>query len=112
MGKDYSIIFKEIQRTKPRVKILLESIPVCRESDDKLLAYFWYYELKALDKIYSLKETLNFIGFLSNGNLTSPESIRRSRQWLFEHHPELRGDNYIDRKKAGFETKEQFKNQQ
>lgn len=112
MSKDYSIVFKNIQDTKAKVKNLLINFPSCKESDDKLLALFWFYELEAKDLEGKVQTKKDFLSYLSKGNLTSAESIRRSRQDLFKNYPELRGDNYIDRKKAGFETKEQFKNQQ
>lgn len=109
MGKDYSIVFNSIQDTKPRVKSLLEAFPPARESDDRLLALFWYYEILQIDVEKKVQSRQDFFVLLSSGKLTPAESIRRSRQILVAKHPELRGENYVDRKKAGYETREKFK---
>lgn len=76
----------ELISTKERVIALLTRKPELRDSDDALIATLWWYEMgKDLDK------TLDFLGALSKGRLTSPESIRRCRQKLQQHRQELRG---------------------
>lgn len=71
-----------------RVERYLKRYQQCRDSDSYLLACIWRDELDGTDSVHS------FLGRLSRGEVTSPESIRRSRQKLQEENPELRGKRH------------------
>jgi len=77
-----------------QVKLILEEFPETRDSDKRLIWEFWIREGKT-DYVYTEPQFITFYNFLS---ATSPESIRRSRQAIQLHHPQLRGEKYKLRK--------------
>lgn len=80
-----------------RVKKLLIDKPHLRDSDNKLIASVWYLELNKTKKVEDMTG-MEVLKELAHGNLSSSESIRRSRQKLQEELPELRGKTYKHRK--------------
>jgi hypothetical protein len=68
--------------------------PHLRDSDELLIATMWYHEARLSEGNRSAVDLLNkFI----NGDLSSAESIRRSRQKIQQDFPELRGQAYKKR---------------
>lgn len=70
-----------------------------RDNDRRLIAIIWWQELKDKKKL----EMKNITGQrlmeeFMEGTLTSPETIRRTRQKIQQDHPETRGRNWQIRK--------------
>ncbi len=86
----------KIKRIAPKVKELLKEKPHLRDSDNKLIASIWWIELGG--QVVSDLSGMDVLNRLSEGQLTSPESIRRSRQKIQEENPHLRGESYKVRK--------------
>jgi len=99
--------------TKKIITKLLMDNPSNRDSDNKLIANFWWKEL------YNNKININdlsafdFLHMLSENKFTSSETIRRTRAKVQEEHKELRGKLYNKRqielqnkvkKELGYET--------
>ena len=87
-------------KTKDEIKRLLNKSPHLRDSDSKLIATYWYNEIKA--KNLDLKEMtgFEFVKMFAESKLTNPETIRRMRAKIQEESPELRGKLYKVRKEA------------
>jgi len=86
---------KKITDCKEMVKNLLTSTPHTRDDDNRLIANFWWAELdRAKKKGCNSTELLKM---LSEGQLTSGESITRMRRKLQEEFAELRGKLYEER---------------
>ena len=85
-------------KTKDEIKRLLNKSPHLRDSDSKLIATYWYNEIKA--KNLDLKEMtgFEFVKMFAESKLTNPETIRRMRAKIQEESPELRGRAYAIRK--------------
>ena len=83
---------------KNKVKQLLIKNPTNRDSDNKLIANFWYYECKKKNIDFSRLSAFEFLELYSKSKLTNAESIRRMRAKLQEAHEELRGNKYHLRK--------------
>lgn len=80
---------------KDRIITILRKIPAYRDDDNKLISTIWLHECKA--KGLSEMEAKKVLKLLANGELTSPESIRRSRQLVQEQDVTLRGEKYKER---------------
>ena len=87
-----------IRKTKKIVTGYLERYPHLRDNDERLIATIWHIEL--LDRGVNSKDITGFrlLEYFSNGELTNPESIRRSRAKLQEENVHLRGLKYKERK--------------
>ena len=87
-----------IIKTKKIVEGYLSSYPYLKDSDERLIATIWNEEL--LKKGISTKEIsgYDFLTYFAKGELTNPESIRRSRAKLQEENVHLRGLKYKERK--------------
>jgi hypothetical protein len=68
-----------------------------RDNDQALIANIWWRELTTQGK--DKANAFEFLKIFSEGKLSNPESIRRSRQKIQEENPELRGDSYYARHK-------------
>ena len=68
-----------------------------RDNDQALIANIWWRELVTQGKDKST--AFEFLKVFSEGKLSNPESIRRSRQKIQEEQPALRGDSYYARHK-------------
>lgn len=100
--------FKEMASIKDKVRVLLAQKPKTRDSDEYLIAMFWWQE--DFDFFNDASKTAkDFLGSFSSGKFTKPESIRRVRQKIMEQHPELRGKSYIERRKQAVEVKQNIK---
>ena len=90
----------KVKAIKEVVFRLLHSKPTTKDSDANLVARIWWEVLKkeGLDPYKTSAAT--FLTILADESLLpSFESIRRARQKLQKHHPELRGERYQDRQK-------------
>jgi hypothetical protein len=88
---------------KQRVKSILENNKNTRDCDRMLISVLWKEDLSKIGKLflsaYVMLETFK------NGELTSPETIRRCRQRLQEENESLRGYKYKLRKQLGEEVR-------
>jgi hypothetical protein len=91
--------FNSIGTVKLKVHILLDKYEHLRDSDQKLIASYWYYEIGG--SIFSAMTAHDLLKKFSEGKLTSTESIRRCRQKLQEENEHLRGKMYSHRKTDG-----------
>ena len=85
-------------KTKEVVKQLLIDKPHLRDSDNKLIATYWFNELKEKQIDPNKINGLEFMQMFANSKLTNIKTIERMRRKLQEEHPELRGKLYIARK--------------
>ena len=76
------------------VEDILTNFPECRDSDEKLVARIWHWQMKT-NKLHLNKSVLSL---LYDGKLIPVKSIERSRRDLQSKHPELRGSKYKVRK--------------
>ena len=85
-------------KTKKVIEALLRKTPRLKDSDNKLIATYWFRELehKGLDA----KEitAYDFLKQYAESQLTNAETIRRMRAKLQEDNPDLRGKVYNARK--------------
>jgi hypothetical protein len=89
---------------KDRIKDLLIKNSLYRDSDEELVAHIWRDEIR---KIYG---TMNvnvgtFLNDFADYRFTSYETIRRYRQWVQHHNPELKGKKKVKRSKADTEIR-------
>ena len=85
-------------KTKEVVKQLLIDKPHLRDSDNKLIATYWFNELKEKQIDPNKINGLEFMQMFANSKLTNIKTIERMRRKLQEECPELRGKLYIERK--------------
>ncbi len=85
-------------KAKDKVTTLLTKFPELRDSDNKLIAFFWYKELKRKGMNPNQMSAMDFLQYFSDSKLTNSETIRRSRAKLQEENISLRGNNYTARK--------------
>ena len=85
-------------RAKDKVKNLLVKYPHFRDSDNKLIAAYWFQELKGKGVNLNEISAMEFLHYFAESKLTNSETIRRSRAKLQEENISLRGNNYTARK--------------
>ena len=85
---------------KQRVKSILETNKNARDCDRLLISIIWEQ-----DSVF-IEDKNEFLDMLINGELTSPETIRRCRQRLQEENETLRGYKYKLRKQLGEEVRQ------
>lgn len=101
-------MIEKLKNAKKRITELLTLKPELRDSDERLIANLWYSQMgKERVNGMDAKEVLRLF---SEGQLVSPETIRRCRQKIQEQNPELRGKSYKARQKKGVETKQEIHN--
>ena len=84
---------------KQRVRNILETNKEARDCDRLLISIIWKQ-----DSVF-IEDKNEFLELLINGELTSPETIRRCRQRLQEENETLRGYKYKLRKQLGEEVR-------
>ena len=84
--------------SKEEIRKILINKPHLKDSDPRLMATFWYQELKRKNLKVSEITALDFLNLFAKSKLTNPETIRRMRAKLQEECPELRGEVYNMRK--------------
>ena len=87
-------------KTKEVVKQLLIDTPHLRDSDNKLIATYWFNELKEKQINPNKINGLEFMQMFANSKLTNIKTIERMRRKLQEECPELRGKLYVARKET------------
>ena len=85
-------------KTKEIVKKLLIEKSHLKDSDNKLIATFWFNELKNKNINPSKITGLDFMKLFAESKLTNIKTIERMRRKLQEECPELRGKLYKVRK--------------
>ena len=81
-------------KAKDKIKTLLTKFPELRDSDNKLIAFFWYKELKRKGMNPNQMSAMDFLQYFSDSKLTNSETIHRCRRKAQEQNKELRGKNY------------------
>lgn len=97
-------VFLNMKNMKDRVEYLLRKTPRLQDSDNKLVATFWWHEMGKEQT--ELMTGYDFLEVLSQGKLSSSISIVRVRRKLQEQYPELRGEMYIQRDKESEEVRQ------
>ena len=87
-------------KTKDIVKALLIQKPHLRDSDPKLIATYWFNELKKKNIDPSEINGLEFMKMFADSKLTNIKTIERMRRKLQEESPDLRGKLYVARKET------------
>lgn len=85
---------------KQRVKSILEVNKDSRDCDRLLISIIWSEDSRYIE------DKKEFLDMLINGELTSPETIRRCRQKTQEENETLRGYKYKLRKQLGEEVRQ------
>mgnify|MGYP003136390920 CR=1 FL=1 len=88
----------KIGSKKEQIYELLLNDAKLRDNDNLLICIIWRKEIAKLENFdYESLSAKDLLCIISSDFLTSPESIRRTRQKLQQENPELRGDNYKGR---------------
>ena len=87
-------------KTKDIVKNLLVQKSHLRDSDPKLIATYWFNELKKKNIDPSEINGLEFMKMFADSKLTNIKTIERMRRKLQEESPDLRGKLYKVRKET------------
>lgn len=85
-------------RAKDKVKNLLTKYPHFRDSDNKLIAAYWFEELKRKGVNPDEISGMELLHYFANSQLTNSETIHRCRRKAQEENTELRGKSYQTRK--------------
>jgi hypothetical protein len=101
-------LLPDMAKIKDRVKALLVKHPHLRDSDNRLIATVWRFELEKHKIDPQVLTALEFLYFYAQEQLTNSETIRRVRQKLQEENPELRGTVNEARQKEGEEVRKQI----
>jgi hypothetical protein len=81
---------KSLFSVKNEVEKLLKENPTLRDDDRKLILQVWTIQHPDLLRM----QGMNLIELFLNGQLATPETIRRTRQKLQQHNTSLRGETY------------------
>ncbi len=84
-------------KAKDKVKILLTKYPHFRDSDTKLIAAYWFEELKRKGFNPDEMSGMDFLHYFAKSKLTNSETIHRCRRKTQEENTELRGKSYQTR---------------
>ncbi len=101
-------LIREMSLVKDRVKALLVKHPHLRNSDNKLIATIWKYDLLNMGHKPDFLAARQFLSLYAQEQLTNAETIRRVRQKLQEENPELRGTVNEARQKEGEEVRREI----
>jgi hypothetical protein len=94
-------------KTTDEIQRLLNKYKHLRDSDNKLIATYWFNEIKEKGQNIYEMSAFDFLKLYSDSKLTNAETIRRMRAKLQEEKPELRGDVYnlrMDKKQKQWRT--------
>ena len=94
---------------KEKVTKLLTEYPHLRDDDNRLIANMWTSEMGGTKHIKTISG-FDAMHFIASSQLTSSESIRRTRQKIQEHNIHLRGKSYKNRKDNEDPIKDQLDN--
>lgn len=91
-------VLANILATKDKVIHLLKIKADYRDNDEKLVAAFWFNEVRDKQKRDTKTMTAyDFLDLYSQGGLTSADVITRARRKAQEENKELRGKNWEKR---------------
>ena len=85
-------------KTKETIKKILFEKPHLRDNDNKLIAAYWFRELRSKGIEADSITALDFLHKYADSKLTNAETIRRMRAKIQEQYPHLRGKAYSIRK--------------
>ena len=85
-------------KTKKVIEELLRKTPHLKNSDNKLIATYWWKELKEMGMDADNITAMKLLTMYADSALTNVETIRRMRAKLQEEYPEVRGRAYAIRK--------------
>jgi len=90
-----------------RIREIFTKFPETKDDDNKLTAEVFKQLIS--DHHVTVDHPIHLLlEMLSDGKLGAIETIRRTRQWLQEKHPELRGNRYDERHGLEKEFREQL----
>lgn len=100
------------RKLRQLIEAFLAQYPHCRDDDQRLIANIWQQEILAMhgQEGYNTKTCHDILSDFATGKLSSPESIRRTRQKIQELQPLLRGEKYQQRQKHQGEVKKEIRN--
>jgi hypothetical protein len=101
-------LIKEMTQVKDRVKALLVRYPHLRNSDNKLIATIWKFDLISTKMHPDNMSGTDLLLYYADEKLTNAETIRRVRQKIQEENPDLRGTVNEARQKEGEEVRRQI----
>jgi hypothetical protein len=101
-------LIREMSLVKDRVKALLVAHPHLRDSDNKLIATMWKYDLLNMGHKPDGLPARQFLSLYAQEQLTNAETIRRVRQKIQEENPDLRGTVNEARQKEGEEVRKEI----
>jgi hypothetical protein len=89
--------FNDFKSVKDKVRFLLQTNPVLRDSDMKLIATYYFHEI-GKEQIDSMN-AYDLLTKISSSKMTNFETIRSLRTQLQRGDESLRGSEYKNRKK-------------
>lgn len=101
-------MIEQIKSLKAKVTQLLIDKESNRDSDNKLIANVWYAQIGGSS--IAKMSAMELLQMVSEGRLSSPESIRRVRQNVQETNLNLRGKSYKKRKEHAAEVRKEIRN--
>ena len=84
-------------KVKKRVENFLTNYPHLRDNDEKLIANIWTQDLMAKGVDIKKISAMHLMTRFAEGQLTNPESVRRTRQKIQQNNENLRGKSYKER---------------
>jgi hypothetical protein len=94
------------QSLRARITKHLTNNPRTRDNDNLLITLIWSNELNRLGVDPKEDSFAEAMKHLLSGKLTSPESIRRTRQFIQQSIPGLRGNKYAARQASQEQVKQ------
>ena len=101
-------LIREMKLVKDRVNSLLIMYPHLRDSDNRLIATIWKFDMMNMGLKTGIITAHEFLDLYANERLTNAETIRRVRQKIQEETPELRGSAYILKQKQGEDVRKEI----
>lgn len=98
-------LIREMTLIKDKVTALLTKHPHLRDSDNKLIATIWKYDLMNLGLPPNETSAQALLTLYSQEKITNAETIRRVRQKIQEEDPTLRGTSHEARQEQGDEVR-------
>ena len=87
----------KLLKTRTRVIDLLKEHPHLRDNDERLIANIWRQDLMIVGVDIKQLSAMHLLKRFAEGQLTNPESVRRTRQKIQQHNIELRGNTFVER---------------
>ena len=94
MGKAFS----KIKDLSNKIEVLLEKYPTYRDNDKKLISHIWMEQMGGIDNMQKMNLYEFCKSWVSDSNISSPDTICRARRKVQEIKPHLRGSQYKHRR--------------